>query len=74
MGLILAENGILTFTHISWMQSLIEYQKEVDGNWINIFARALDFYRGKIKGFKGVSEDKELRENTMKAELKLLIR
>ena len=25
MGLILAENGILTFTHISWMQSLIEY-------------------------------------------------
>ena len=39
-----------------------------------MFARALEFYNGKVKGFKGIHEDSEVRETTMKAELKLLIR
>lgn len=39
-----------------------------------MFARALDIFQGKIKGFQGVSEDKELRENLLKADLKLLIK
>lgn len=56
------------------MQSLKDYKHDNDIAWINIFARALDFYRGKIKGFMGVPEDKEIRENSLKAELKLMIR
>lgn len=39
-----------------------------------MFAKALEFYRGKIKGFVGVHEDQDVRENFMKADLKLLIR
>ena len=56
------------------MQSLIEFKKIVLGDWIQVFAKALEFYRGKIKGFLGVHEDPDVRENSMKAELKLLIR
>mgnify|MGYP001571966130 CR=1 FL=1 len=39
-----------------------------------MFAKALEFYKGKIKGFLQVPEDQEVRENSMKADLKLLIR
>lgn len=39
-----------------------------------MFAKALEFYKGKIKGFLGIHEDEEVRENAMKADLKLLIR
>jgi hypothetical protein len=46
----------------------------VRGDLIQVFARALEFYKGKVKGFKGIHEDIEVRETTMKAELKLLIR
>lgn len=52
----------------------MDFKRDVLGDWIQVFARALEFYRGKIKGFKGIHEDIEFRENTMKAELKLLIK
>lgn len=33
----------------------------------------MDIFDGKIKGFKGVVDDKDLRQESMKAELKLLV-
>ena len=45
-----------------------------DGNWIYEFARAIDIYTGKIKGFKDVPEEQLMRQELMKADLKLYIR
>jgi hypothetical protein len=36
--------------------------------------RAIDFYAGKVKGFREVPEEEQLRQESMKAELKLLVR
>jgi len=33
----------------------------------------MDIFNGKIKGFKGVVDDRDLRQESMKAELKLLV-
>jgi len=46
----------------------------VKGNWIQEFVRAIDIYTGKVKGFRDVPEEQYMRQETMKAELKLLIR
>jgi hypothetical protein len=46
----------------------------VKGNWIQEFLRATDIYTGKIKGFKDVPEEKFMREETLKADLKIRIR
>ena len=73
MGVMMNESGISRFNHISWSQSLRDYKKEVDGNWINVFNRALSFYKGNLKGYAGIFDDEEMRESLMKAELKLLI-
>lgn len=73
MGFILNEFAIQKFFHVSWSQSLREYKKEVEGNWVNMFNRALSFYRGNLKGYSGIYDDEEMRESVMKAELKLLI-
>lgn len=53
---------------------MLEFKKIIQGDWIQVFAKALDFYRGNIKGFLGVIEDQDVREHAMKADLKLLIR
>ena len=45
----------------------------MDNTWIDKFQKALDIFDGKIKGFKGVVDETELRQETMKAELKLLV-
>ena len=46
----------------------------VKGNWIQEFLRAIDIYTGKVKGFKDVPEEKYMREETLKADLKIRIR
>ena len=45
----------------------------MDSTWIDTFQKALDIFDGKIKGFKGVVDDRDLRQESMKAELKLLV-
>jgi hypothetical protein len=50
------------------------FKQYVKGNWIQEFVRAIDIYMGKVKGFKDVPEEQYMRQETMKAELKLLIR
>ena len=45
----------------------------MDSTWIDTFQKTLDIFDGKIKGFKGVVDDRDLRQESMKAELKLLV-
>lgn len=73
MGVVLNELSIQRFTHVNWSDSLRDYKREVEGSWVNVFKRALSFYRGKLKGYAGIFDDEEMRESVMKAELKLLI-
>jgi len=56
------------------MEYIESLRKEIKGDWIRVFQKALEIYRGKIKGFSNVPEVREIREETMKAELKLLIK
>lgn len=62
------------FHQLRWDESLQMYKHLVKGNWIQEFARAIDIYTGKIKGFKDVPEEQFMRQESMKAELKLFIR
>lgn len=50
------------------------FKELTKGNWVQEFARAIDIYTGTIKGFKDVPEEQMMRQETMKAELKLFIR
>lgn len=70
----LSVHGVLQYNHLRWDDSLQEYKKIVRGNWIQLFQRAIDIYIGRVKGFKDVPEEQFMRQETMKAELKLLIR
>lgn len=74
MILALGPQGLFKFTHLDWEKSLVLFKRLVKGNWILEFSRAIDFYTGKVKGFRNVPEQPEVRQETMKAELKLLIR
>lgn len=67
-------HGVFQYLHLRWDDSLQEYKKIVRGNWIQLFQRAIDIYIGRVKGFKDVPEEQYMRQETMKAELKLLIR
>jgi hypothetical protein len=50
------------------------FKELTKGNWVQEFARAIDIYTGTIKGFRDVPEEQLMRQETMKAELKLFIR
>ena len=70
----LGVQGLFRFVHLRWDESLQLFKQFVKGNWIQEFVRAIDIYTGKVKGFKDVPEEQYMRQETMKAELKLLIR
>lgn len=70
----LGPDSLSQFLQVEWVDSLADFKSLVHGNWIQEFSRALDFYQGRVKGFQGVPEQAALRHETMKAELKLLIR
>jgi hypothetical protein len=42
-------------------------------NWIDIFAKALGIYLGKIKGLRNVADDDLLRRDLMKGQIKIKI-
>jgi hypothetical protein len=65
--------GLSKLRQLRWDESLEHFREISRGNWIQEFARAIEIYTGKIKGFKDVPEDQYLRQETMKAELKLFI-
>lgn len=39
-----------------------------------MFSRAISIYKGKVKGYRGLLDNGFLRENMLKAELKLLVK
>ena len=69
----LGDKGVHRFDHITWDQSLALFKDIVDGDWSKQFARAIDIYIGKIKGFKNVPEEEEIRLAMLKAELKIIV-
>ena len=44
--------------------------EDMQSTWMETFQRVIDIFEGKIKGFKGTVDDRELRQEFMKAELK----
>lgn len=42
-------------------------------NWIDMFAKALGIYLGKIKGLRNVADDDLLRRDLMKGQIKIKI-
>lgn len=41
---------------------------------IQVFSRAISIYKGRVKGYRGLLDNAMLRENTIKGELKLLVK
>jgi hypothetical protein len=39
-----------------------------------VFLRALELYKGRIKGYQGLIDNEYLRENFLRAELKLFVK
>ena len=68
----LGVKGLIQFNHVRWDEGLF---REIDSdNWILKFQRTVDIFFGNIKGFKDVPEEQFMRQETLKADLKLLIR
>lgn len=70
----LGTKNVLTFLHLRWDEGLEEYKAKLESDdWMLVFARAIDIYVGKIKGYAGVPENMNMRQEIMKGELKVLI-
>jgi len=69
----MTEAGFCTVQHMTWQEYVETSELDMDNTWIDKFQKALDIFDGKIKGFKGVVDDRDLRQESMKAELKLLV-
>lgn len=69
----ITEAGFCSVQHMTWQEYVATSEQDMDNTWIDTFQKALDIFDGKIKGFKGVVDDRDLRQESMKAELKLLV-
>lgn len=52
--------GVYLSHHLNWLESLGDTDNSASsGNWIEIFAKALEIYTGKVKGLrmKGINLD-----------------
>lgn len=70
------KQNVLQFLHLRWDEALEAYKQKLAGgkdDWMLIFARAIDIYVGKVKGFRDVPEEQFMRREMMKGELKELI-
>ena len=59
---------------MTWQQNIYEFKKQVEDDLIQVFSRALNIYKGKVKGYQGLHDNTFLRENFLKADLKLLVK
>lgn len=58
--------------HLNWLESLGNLESSVlSGSWIEVFAKALEIYTGKVKGLR-MNEDDESKES-MRDQLKQMI-
>ena len=71
--LMMSERGVFQTSHLTWREYVEQGENEMGNTWIETFKKALDIFHGKIKGFKGVVDDLDLRKEFLKAEFKILI-
>lgn len=57
----ITEAGLCSVQHMTWQEYVETSEQEMDSTWIDTFQKALDIFDGKIKGFKGVVDDRDLR-------------
>ena len=69
----MTEAGFCSVQHMTWQEYVETSDQDMDSTWIDTFQKTIDIFKGEIKGFKGVIDDNELRQESMKAELKLLV-
>ena len=60
--------------HMTWQESIYEFKKLVKDDLVQVFSRALDVYKGKVKGFAGIPDNMNIRDIMLKADLKLIVR
>lgn len=46
-----------TCSHLTWQQSVYEFKKLVEDDLVQVFSRALDIYKGKLKGYAGLPDN-----------------
>lgn len=68
----LTQGGVYVSRHLNWLESLGDTAESVSsGAWIEIFAKALEIYTGKVKGLRLSAEDE--RKDSMRDQLKVMI-
>jgi hypothetical protein len=70
----LTQKNIQVCNHLSWQESIHEFKRQVHDDLIQVFSRAINIYKGRVKGYKGLLDNGFLRENLLKGELKLLVK
>jgi hypothetical protein len=70
----LTEGGPYTLHHLGWLESLGSLEAtSISRSWIEIFAKALEIYLGKVRGLRIVGVDEDMRKGSMRDQLKNLI-
>lgn len=70
----LTEGGVYQLHHLGWLESLGNLEASaLNRSWIEIFAKALEIYIGKVKGLRIVGVDEDMRKGSMRDQLKNLI-
>lgn len=73
MVVMLTDKGIYQLTHLTWQAYLGHLEQTMQASWIDIFEKAIEFFNGRVKGFKGVVDDNALRKEMIREDLKELI-
>lgn len=70
----LTEGGAYSLHHLGWLESLGSLETtSLSRSWIEIFAKALEIYLGKVKGLRIAGVDEDMRRGSMRDQLKNLI-
>ena len=75
MLIALGIKNVLQFSHLRWDEGLEQYRQKhaSTDDWMLVFSRALDIYVGRVKGFRDVPEEMNMRKEYLKGELKVFI-
>lgn len=60
-------------TLTTWQEHLWKLSKVNKHDWIKLLREALDIFKGRIKGFAGVSDESEIWESLMMVHMKNLL-
>lgn len=87
---LMTEKGLQSCNHLTWQQSIYDFQKKAtsvrmtkqlgeaseddEDDLVSIFLRALEIYKGRVKGYMGLVDNAYMRENFLRAEIKLLLK